>query len=92
MLKAAYERESVNSVLQGSAADIIKLAMLEISPLLDENKRLILQIHDELIFEVRDEMIENFAKNSQDIMENVVKLRLNLKTSSNVAKTWGELK
>ncbi|TQR61621.1 DNA polymerase I [Campylobacter troglodytis] len=92
MIKASYERESVNSILQGSAADVIKLAMLEISPLLDENKRLILQIHDELIFEVKDEMIENFAKNSQDCMENVVKLRLNLKTSSSIAKNLAKLK
>lgn len=92
MVSAAYERESVNSVLQGSAADVIKLAMLEISRHLDENKKLILQIHDELIFEIKDEMLENFATITQGIMQNVVKLKVKLKTSSAVAKNWGGLK
>ncbi|HEF3520209.1 TPA: DNA polymerase I, partial [Campylobacter jejuni] len=51
---AMYERESINSILQGSAADVIKLAMLEINKELNEDKKLILQINDELIFEVKD--------------------------------------
>lgn len=92
MMSAAYERESVNSILQGSASDVIKLASLEIAKLLDDEKRLILQIHDELIFEVKDELCENFAKKASDIMENIVKLKVNLKTSSSIAKNWGELK
>ncbi|EAL2459867.1 DNA polymerase I [Campylobacter lari] len=89
---AMYERESINSTLQGSAADIIKLAMIEIAKDLDENKRLILQIHDELIFEVKDEFCDEFAKNASDIMENIVKLKVKLKTSSSIAKNWGTLK
>ncbi|EAL3899433.1 DNA polymerase I [Campylobacter lari] len=89
---AMYERESINSTLQGSAADIIKLAMIEIAKDLDENKCLILQIHDELIFEVKDELCEEFAKNASDIMENIVKLKVKLKTSSSIAKNWGALK
>ncbi|EAK0436670.1 DNA polymerase I [Campylobacter lari] len=92
MYVAMYERESINSTLQGSAADIIKLAMIEIAKDLDENKRLILQIHDELIFEVKDELCEEFAKNASDIMENIVKLKVKLKTSSSIAKNWGALK
>lgn len=92
MMQAAYERESVNSILQGSAADIIKLASLEIAKHLDDEKRLILQIHDELIFEVKDEKLENFCNLAQNIMQNIVKLRLNLKTSSSWAKNWGDLK
>ncbi|MBK1991722.1 DNA polymerase I [Campylobacter sp. 2018MI35] len=89
---AMYERESINSILQGSAADIIKLAMIKIASDLDENKKLILQIHDELIFEVKDELCENFVKKATDIMENIVKLNVKLKTSSSIAKNWGELK
>lgn len=92
MISAAYERESVNSVLQGSAADVIKLAMLEIARHLDEDKKLILQIHDELIFEIKDELLENFATITQDIMQNIVKLNVKLKTSLAVAKNWGGLK
>lgn len=59
---AMYERESINSILQGSAADVIKLAMLEINKELNEDKKLILQIHDELIFEVKDDLCEKFCK------------------------------
>lgn len=92
MILAMYERESINSILQGSAADVIKLAMLEIAKDLDENKKLILQIHDELLFEVKDEFCENFVKKASNIMENIVKLKVNLKTSSNIAKNWGDLK
>ncbi|EJW4143440.1 DNA polymerase I, partial [Campylobacter jejuni] len=92
MQVAMYERESINSILQGSAADIIKLAMLELYKELDADKRLILQIHDELIFEVKDELCEKFEKRARDIMENIVKLKVNLKTSSSIAKNWGALK
>ncbi|MCW1360424.1 DNA polymerase I [Campylobacter sp. CCS1377] len=92
MQVAMYERESINSILQGSAADIIKLAMIEIAKDLDENKKLILQIHDELIFEIKDELCENFVKKASDIMENIVKLKVKLKTSSSIAKKWGDLK
>ncbi|EHN6901773.1 DNA polymerase I [Campylobacter jejuni] len=89
---AMYERESINSILQGSAADVIKLAMLEINRELNEDKKLILQIHDELIFEVKDDLCENFVKKTRDIMENIVKLKVKLKTSSSIAKNWGDLK
>ena len=90
--QALYEREAVNSVFQGSAADIIKLAMNAIYPLLDENHKMILQIHDELIFEVTKNEAENFAKKVANIMENVVSLNVPLKVNYAIAKSWGELK
>lgn len=90
--QALYEREAVNSVFQGSAADIIKLAMNAIYPLLDENHKMILQIHDELIFEVAKNEAENFAKKVANIMENVVSLNVPLKVNYAIAKSWGELK
>lgn len=90
--QALYEREAVNSVFQGSAADIIKLAMNAIYPLLDENHKMILQIHDELIFEVTKNEAENFAKKVANIMENVVSLNVPLKVNCAIAKSWGELK
>lgn len=89
---ASYDRESVNSILQGSAADIIKTAMLQILPLLDDDKKMLLQIHDELIFEVRDDMIDDFSNKIKQIMENVFKLKIPLKTSLSIAKNWGDLK
>ena len=87
-----YERESVNTKFQGSAADIIKMAMVKIYPLLNENARMLLQIHDELIFEVKDEMIDEFGKIAKDIMQNVYTLNVPLISSLSVAKSWGELK
>ena len=92
MLLATYEREAVNTKFQGSAADIIKKAMVEISPFLGENAKMILQIHDELIFEVKDEFANEFGEKIRTIMENVVKLNVSLKTSLEIAKSWGELK
>lgn len=90
--QALYEREAVNSVFQGSAADIIKLAMNAIYPLLDERHKMILQIHDELIFEVDESEAENFAKKVASIMENVLSLNVPLKVNYAIAKSWGELK
>ena len=92
MVYASYEREAVNTKFQGSAADIIKKAMVEISPLLNDEARLILQIHDELIFEVRDDLAQSFGARAQEIMQNAASLNVPLKTSLNIAKRWGELK
>lgn len=92
MVYASYEREAVNTKFQGSAADIIKKAMVEISPLLSDEARLILQIHDELIFEVRDDLAQNFGERAQEIMQSAASLNVPLKTSLNIAKRWGELK
>ena len=92
MVYASYEREAVNTKFQGSAADIIKKAMVEISPLLNDEARLILQIHDELIFEVRDEAAQSFGERAQEIMQSAASLNVPLKTSLNIAKRWGELK
>ena len=92
MVYASYEREAVNTKFQGSAADIIKKAMVEISPLLNDEARLILQIHDELIFEVRDDLAQSFGERAQEIMQSTASLNVPLKTSLNIAKRWGELK
>jgi len=82
-----FEREAVNTIFQGSAADLIKLAMLEISKI--ENSGMILQIHDELIFDTAD--LENIKK-FQTIMENIFKLKVPLKVGLNKTKKWGEIK
>jgi DNA-directed DNA polymerase len=89
---AMYEREAVNTVFQGSAADIIKMAMVKIRPLCNENAKMLLQIHDELVFEVADEYATEFGAKVQEIMQNVVKLNVALKTSLNIAKNLGDLK
>jgi DNA polymerase-1 len=93
MLLASYERESVNTVFQGSAADLIKLSMLRLGEtLLGEKARLLLQIHDELIFEVAQEEAETFAKAAQALMEEIYALHVPLKTSVKIGSHWGALK
>ncbi|WP_331775603.1 DNA polymerase I [Sulfurospirillum sp. 1612] len=93
MLHATYLREAVNTVFQGSAADLIKMAMNRIADVLqDDNSKLLLQIHDELIFEVRDEDVPEFSKKAQEIMEHIYKLKVPLKVSVKIGKNWGELK
>ncbi|WP_457563357.1 DNA polymerase I [Caminibacter pacificus] len=85
---ANFEREAVNTIFQGSAADIIKKAMIEIKNRFP-NSKMILQIHDELIFEIdsKDEAYEY-----QKIMQEVVKLKVPLKVGISFGKRWGELK
>ena len=95
MFRAAYERESVNSVFQGSASDLIKLSMNEIHNLIieeDLNAKMLLQIHDELIFEVDAGEAESLGEKFQTIMENIMELNIPLKASMNIGNHWGELK
>ena len=95
MFKAAFERESVNSLFQGSASDLIKLSMNEIHKVIEEenlNAKMLLQIHDELIFEVDAGEEEALAERFQNIMENIMELRIPLKVSVNIGDHWGELK
>ena len=93
MMHATYLREAVNTVFQGSAADLIKMAMNRIvDELQDEDSKLLLQIHDELIFETRDEDVLVFSKKAQEIMEHIYKLKVPLKVSVKIGKNWGELK
>lgn len=89
---AMYEREAVNTVFQGSAADIIKLAMNKITPLLNDDLALILQIHDELIFELKQELASTHLTKIQEIMQNALSLKIPLITSLSTGKTWGDLK
>ena len=94
MLKAAYLREAVNTLFQGTAADLIKLSMIEIFKKYknNDNMRLLLQIHDELIFEIREEYIEEITKDLKSIMENIYKLNVPLKVSVAIGNSWQELK
>ncbi|MEA2048648.1 MAG: DNA polymerase I [Campylobacterota bacterium] len=95
MQKAAFMRESVNTVFQGSAADLIKLSMLEIDTMITEEHLdafMLLQIHDELIFEVKEEKVEEIGKRFVYTMENILKLDVPLECSVSVGDSWGELK
>ena len=93
--KAAAERIAVNTPVQGSAADIVKKAMLSVSEALAKTKspaRLLLQVHDELIFECPDDQatIDATIALIKDKMENAVKLNVPLRVSIEYGKNWGE--
>lgn len=94
LLKAAYLREAVNTQFQGSAADLIKLAMIKIEHKYkdDENVKMLLQIHDELIFEIKEEFVEEITKNIKNIMESIFVLNVPLKVSLAVGNSWQDLK
>ncbi len=94
MQKAAYLRESVNTLFQGSAADLIKLSMIEIYKKYNENNNInmLLQIHDELIFEIKNDHIDEISKDIIKIMENIYKLKVPLKVSCCIGSSWQELK
>ncbi len=95
MGKAAILREAVNTVFQGSAADLIKLSMLDIDTLIEEENldaNMLLQIHDELIFEVKEERAQEIAQRFAYIMENIYDLEVKLKCSVSIANSWDKLK
>ncbi len=69
--------------------------MLKVSDIIKKEKldvRLLLQIHDELIFEVREEISQEIAKSFKEVMENIYPLNIPLKCSANIGDSWGELK
>ena len=94
-IKAAAERIAINTPIQGTAADIIKLAMISIFSEMNKQavkSKLLLQVHDELIFEVPEdevELMQNLVKNK---MENVVKLKVPLTVNLGVGVNWYDLK
>ncbi len=95
MQKSAIMRESINTVFQGSASDLIKLSMLKIDKYIKDkniNGAMLLQIHDELIFEVNENIINEVAVKFKDIMENIMELNIPLECSVNIGTSWGELK
>jgi DNA polymerase-1 len=98
-IRSAAEREAINHPIQGTQADIIKMAMVRISPALTANSdtssaigtKLLLQIHDELLFEISDDIIEETAKRIKGIMENVYKLSVALRVDVSTGRSWGGL-
>ena len=94
-IRSLGERFAVNTPLQGTAADIIKLAMVRIDKQLDEKKlktRMVLQVHDELIFEVPAEEIEIASELVKTVMENVYSLKVGLKIDISIGYNWKEAK
>ena len=91
-LEAQMERMAVNAVIQGTDADIVKLAMAAVHKELDPQKiRPILQIHDELLYEVADDTIKEAVPRVRGIMENAYKLAVPLSVDVKIGKSWGSL-
>jgi DNA polymerase-1 len=93
--RAAAERISVNSVIQGSAADLIKLAMISIHPELPSvspRSRMLMQIHDELVFEVPDEDLDVVRAFVEREMVEALELAVPLKVDFAIAKNWADAK
>lgn len=86
-LRSNAERMAINTPLQGSAADIIKLAMVSIYPYI-KNSKMVLQVHDELLFEINEENAEWLKVFIKEKMENVVKLKVPLVANVGISKNW----
>ncbi|GAA7584162.1 DNA polymerase I [Helicobacter pylori] len=94
-IKGNYLREGVNAIFQGSASDLLKLGMLKVSERFKNNPsvRLLLQVHDELIFEIEEKNALELQREIQRILnDEVYPLRVPLETSAFIAKRWNELK
>ena len=92
-VRALAERNAVNAPIQGTAADIIKLAMIEVDRRMTERKmrsRMVLQIHDELMFDVVPEEAEELKSLVVDAMEHVIALSVPLTVDCNLGKNWLE--
>lgn len=94
-IKNQAERMAVNSVIQGTAAEILKKVMIEIFKIIEgkEDISLLLQVHDELIFEIKEEKVEEYRTIIENIMKNSVRFDdVVLDINTNIGKNWAETK
>jgi DNA polymerase-1 len=89
----AAERMAINMPIQGLAADIVKLAMIKICEEYKDNPnvKMILQIHDEIILEVKENISEEVSKKVKEIMESAYKLKVPLVADIKIGDNWGEI-
>ncbi|MCA4775007.1 DNA polymerase I [Wolbachia endosymbiont of Mansonella ozzardi] len=87
-LRRFAERAAINAPVQGTAADIIKRAMIQLYDQLKAGK-IILQVHDELLIEVEDNKVQETAKLVKDVMENAVKVSIPLEVKVKISDNWG---
>ena len=92
----AAQREAINMPIQGTESDILKLAMINIQQLIDDKypdkAHMLLQVHDELIFEVHEDIVEAFEKEVLHLMDTAVDLDVPLKLSSAIGNNLSEIK
>lgn len=95
-IRAAAERMAMNAPIQGTAADIIKIAMQKadkkiVSEKLDDDAKIILQIHDELVYEVKDEKVDEVVEILKEAMESAIDFPVPLEVSAETGKNLGEM-
>lgn len=92
--KRGAERAAINAPMQGTAADIIKTAMIKMSEWIktqpNDNIRMLMQVHDELVFEVKEEFVSEYSKSIKSIMENCYQLSVPLKVDVGIGNNWDE--
>lgn len=94
-LRSFAERTAMNTPIQGTAADIIKLAMVQVAERLREekrNSRMLLQVHDELVFEVPEDELEDMKQLVPDMMEKALELSVPLRADVSFGSNWYEAK
>ena len=100
-IRAMAERMAINAPIQGTSADIVKIAMKRIDEYLTANKlendaALILQVHDELVYEIREGMTDRIVPEIKKIMESIIDVKdskgIPLTANANIGKNWGEMK
>ncbi len=94
VMRQREEREAINAPVQGTAADIIKIAMVRLPDALQKaglKTQMLLQVHDELIFEVPDAEIDKAMKVVKDVMEHALEPSVPLVTEARLGSNWGEL-
>jgi len=93
-VRAAAERAAINHPVQGTAADLLKLAMIEIDKKLakiSKDSKMIMQVHDELVFEVPDADVKKVAKFVKKEMEDIYDLKAPVETDIDAGQNWGEM-
>ena len=93
-VKNREEREAINAPIQGTAADIIKIAMLKIPPALKAaglKGKMLLQVHDELVLEVPEKELKKTARLVQEVMSEAYPLSIPLSTEARYGKNWGDM-
>jgi DNA polymerase I len=94
VVRAAAERAAVNFPIQSLAADVIKVAMIDIFKEISnkgQEIRMLLQVHDELVFEVREDLVEQYAKKFIPLMENAIAISVPVRVEAKAGKNWGEM-
>ena len=94
-VRSGAERAAINTPIQSLAADIIKVAMINIAHEIgvqNQDCKMLLQVHDELVFEVRDGKIKEYGPKIKKLMESAIKLSVPVEVEAKEGGNWGEMK